>query len=60
MTCILAGNLEKAQYYNQHSWSPMEKKYVEELYKDISGAPDGQSAQILKKYLSETSTQKKA
>lgn len=60
MTCILAGNLEKAQYYNQHSWSPMEKKYVEELYKDINGAPDGQSAQILKKYLSETSTQKKA
>lgn len=60
LTCILGGKLEKAQYYNQYSWSPMERKYIEELYKDIAEAPDGQSAQIIKKYLTETSVHKKA
>ena len=54
MTCLLAGKLEKAQQYNQRMGSLLSEKDIENIYHLLLALPNGQSAQALKSFLTES------
>lgn len=54
MTCILAGELGKAQQYNRLGKSPLKENDIENIYNIAHTMHDGQTAQSLKSYLTET------